>query len=97
MRDILGRGGYNTTIYDLGVDLHIKTSFNCVLSLLYTWTILVPFKKLDFRAKYDPIDSAFFANSTNLPHKTLETDESEAKEVEKKSSEFVEFVFIFQP
>jgi len=37
------------------------------------------------------IDSTFFANSTNLPHKTLETDESEAKEVEKKSSEFVEF------
>jgi hypothetical protein len=30
--------------YDLGVDLDIKKSFNCFFSLLYTWTIFVPFK-----------------------------------------------------
>jgi hypothetical protein len=52
VRDVLGRGGYNITIYDLGVDLYIKTSFNCILSILYTWAILVLSKKHDFSAKY---------------------------------------------
>jgi hypothetical protein len=77
------------TTYDLGVDLHVKQSFHCIISVLYTRAILVPSKKHDFRAKYG-LFLCTYDGIRNLREfdefalKTLETDESEAEKLEKK-------------
>ncbi len=88
------------TTYDLGVDLHVKQSFHCIISVLYTRAILVLSKKHDFRAKYG-LFLCTYDRIRNLREfdefalKTLETDESEAEKLEKKSSKFVEFGRLF--
>jgi hypothetical protein len=90
-----------TPRYNLGIVLHIKTSFNCVLFILYIWAILVLLKKHNFKAKYDLFLCSYdrlciLREFDNLPYKTLKIDESEAEKVEKKkSSKFVEFGRLF--